>query len=937
LRSIITRYQSASIIAFADFNINRDTFKSEIVNQFKGYSNMKFHFDTAEYAFTRYRATKNRIEKSYLDYMITNNIDYYTFDIKKPIGDSDHWSLHLTIKDKSLGEFTPTKEITYNFSKVKEESEKISESFLRIIEGENKVNKLKNFIKSLRKDYKPRCKKKKISFELKDMIKELIDSTSQRNPEFWKKLSKMISSSSSEDYNRFMLSISELQNHDKEKETGKKGVFSKNLKEFYLKIRFYTQINKSAGIMNNLEIHHEDEEMMELLTNKFEIDDKVVAKYKSQFRDNGVKDIHETIGPCITITGPDISFAMETIAYEKATSWDYIPGKVFKIIYDMKKRDPKKSELVSMQIANLLNDLLSEDQIPEEIICARLICLNKCPDLNGKLENIRPIAITGTLIKILEKVTLSRMQTIEKIRGIHNHKSQIGFLKGMGCDVNIMRLRQRYFDTVHRCDPEDRKSEKYIFFIDLKAAYDSVNHKILFQKLSKKGYPDTIVNTIKKIYSSAKMRLNTLHDPINVNRGVLQGGILSPFLFNSYIDDLIMELNKVCEEVLAYADDLALICKNGKQLDDAMNILSEWSKNNDIAINKKKSGIMVIDQDRGGRNQINGYPIKINYKYLGIILDRTLNPIGSLEATFKKLATYFSRNAWLVRKYFTPKSLVTIALYFQYSRIGYGMNCFLDMPEVIKKTETLALRHTKSILKIGNTISNDKIRITLNRPEESKLLWALMRKNLEKYREHFGEDAMIYNKVNWNYEKWLRTGNLLDFKLDLDNTEYHIIKKSIAQASKNEIARRLNISIGKNFNEIFRKRYFKFPDLRDYSLIRYLTNGGFYKERLFPICQLCGGKNSRTHVTNDCKYFTEYRESAKKKLKEELKLRDDIVDLESVILRLYFNPEFKDPIKTHEIIKNFANGLGLEYAKLRDGIKSDDDTDDLRKILVIIE
>ena len=66
-------------------------------------------------------------------------------------------------------------------------------------------------------------------------------------------------------------------------------------------------------------------------------------------------------------------------------------------------------------------------------------------------------------------------------------------------------------------------------------------------------------------------------------------------------------------------------------------------------------------------------------------------------------------------------------------------------------------------------------------------------------------------------------------------------------------------------------------------------------------------------------------------------MRDDIVDLESVILRLYFNPEFKDPIKTHEIIKNFANGLGLEYAKLRDGIKSDDDTDDLRKILVIIE
>ena len=56
-----------------------------------------------------------------------------------------------------------------------------------------------------------------------------------------------------------------------------------------------------------------------------------------------------------------------------------------------------------------------------------------------------------------------------------------------------------------------------------------------------------------------------------------------------YINDLIIKLNENSYEVLAYADDLAIIVEGRSSLD---NILDKWSLNNGIKINKLKGGIM---------------------------------------------------------------------------------------------------------------------------------------------------------------------------------------------------------------------------------------------------------------------------------------------------------------------------------------------------------
>jgi hypothetical protein len=59
------------------------------------------------------------------------------------------------------------------------------------------------------------------------------------------------------------------------------------------------------------------------------------------------------------------------------------------------------------------------------------------------------------------------------------------------------------------------------------------------------------------------------------------------------------------------ADDLAVICRNKEELNIAINRLEEWSRANEIAVNKKKNGIMIVYNDRRNMNEHRGYRIKI--------------------------------------------------------------------------------------------------------------------------------------------------------------------------------------------------------------------------------------------------------------------------------------------------------------------------------------
>ena len=205
--------------------------------------------------------------------------------------------------------------------------------------------------------------------------------------------------------------------------------------------------------------------------------------------------------------------------------------------------------------------------------------MNKKADEVGDINNIRPIAISSTFLKLIESAILTRLINEINEKKILCNK-QIGFIRGCGTELNLLKLRQKVFEIKKGKD----FFAKYLVFIDLKNAYDKVIHKRLFNKLIEQGISEDIIGSIKLLYSKAKLKISNDNLCINVNNGVLQGSLISPMLFNLYINDLIKELNQNSYEILAYADDLCILCEGLNQLLNVLNKIEKWSILNGIDV-----------------------------------------------------------------------------------------------------------------------------------------------------------------------------------------------------------------------------------------------------------------------------------------------------------------------------------------------------------------
>ena len=118
--------------------------------------------------------------------------------------------------------------------------------------------------------------------------------------------------------------------------------------------------------------------------------------------------------------------------------------------------------------------------------------------------------------------------------------------------------------------------------------------------------------------STGKLKINGITDAnsFKINKGVKQGGILSPFLFNFYINDLIKEISALNTglkydtygiSVLGYCDDLLLISNSIYHLQQLIHICEVYSSKWRLKFNAKKCAILNASHKSYQNEQINIY------------------------------------------------------------------------------------------------------------------------------------------------------------------------------------------------------------------------------------------------------------------------------------------------------------------------------------------